>query len=572
MEACSLAPDPRPVSYHQKLLLQFRSPRLYRLCVGCTAGNIPLPTDHNQVGFLARNRSSQSRTFSLFFTLNTTAMAFKDILIVAAVSGITTLNMFLSGALTVAIPTIGRDLKFQEGDLQWPVTVFSLAYGCTLLLFGRIGDILGGRTMFLVGSAWFSAWSIGAAFAPNPPAIIVFVAMMGLGAAANTPAGISIFVGHFPQGYQRNNAFGVLGAGQPIGYILGLVLGGVISQSSVTWRGIFYVQAGLGALFVLLGWFVLEKEITAEGQRYTKGLDWGGAFISTAGIGLLTYSLAASASAPRGWATPWIIGLICAALSLLIIFWFYERWREQNSLAVLMPPSIWGNPRAKMPAVIGMIFFAWWSFNTLLYISTLYYQQVIVLSPLQTSIRFLPSIICAIGTNLAGGWLMNRVPGLPLILSAVTANIIAALLFALLDIHASYWKMSFWVMALLAGADMVYPVGTLQVSSAFDDDSQALAGGIFTVATRLGTSIGVAVTSSIATAVSSKYHSSHLTLSPNSPEVIMVGLRAAGWTLAAAGAISFVIALVGLRGIGIVGQIKKPEEEKQESKSDIVPA
>ncbi|KAJ6614652.1 major facilitator superfamily-domain-containing protein [Mycena sp. CBHHK59/15] len=479
---------------------------------------------------------------------------FRDALIVATVSGTTTLSMFLSGALTVSVPTIGKDLHFQEADLQWPVTVFSLSYGCTLLLFGRIGDILGGRVMFLMGSAWFTAWSIGAAFAPNLVSITIFVAMMGLGAAANTPAGIGIFVAHFPPGSRRNNAFGVLGAGQPIGYILGLVLGGLFSQSRVTWRGLFYVQAGLGLLFVISGCLTLEKEPSSSRQHYEKGLDWGGALFSTAGIGILTYSLAASASAPRGWATPQIIGLTCTSIALLIIFWFYEKWREQNGASVLMPPSIWSQPGAKMPATIAMVFFAWWNFDTLLYLNSLYYQQVGGLSPLQTSVRFLPSIMCGISTNLAGGWLMNRVNGLPLILGAITMNAVAALLFSLLDIHATFWKMSFWVMVLLAGADLVYPIGTLQVSSAFDKDSKSLAGGIFIVATQLGGSIGVAVTSSIATAVSQKYHSTHQKLPYNSPEVLMVGFRAGGWCLCAAAVISFSIAFIGLQGIGIVGK------------------
>ncbi|KAJ7612113.1 major facilitator superfamily-domain-containing protein [Roridomyces roridus] len=488
----------------------------------------------------------------------TPSSTFKDVLVVGTVSCITMLNMFLSGALTVAIPTIGQDLHFKEGDLQWPVTVFSLAYGCALLFFGRIGDIVGGRTMFLVGSVWFAAWSLGAAFAPNPTALIVFVAMLGLGAAANTPAGIGIFVGYFPQGPRRNNAFGVLGAGQPVGYILGLVLGGVIAQSPITWRGIFYVQTAFAAFFVILGLLVLDKDdSTSDERRYKKGLDWGGAIMSIAGIGLLTYSLAATAEAPKGWATPYLIVLICISVVILVIFWFYEQWRERRAMAVLMPPSIWSQPGAKMPAVIGMIFFAWWSFNTMLYISTLYYQQVKLLPPLQTSIRFLPTIICAIGTNLAGGWLMNFVLGLPLILMAVTANILAALLFALIDVQASYWRMSFWVMSLLAGADLVYPIGTLQVSAAFSEDSKSLAGGVFIVATRLGTSIGVAVTSSIATAVSKKYNESHPGIPHESPEVVMVGLRAAGWTLCGAAVISFIIALIGLRGIGIVGQ--KPQ-------------
>ncbi|KAJ6567324.1 major facilitator superfamily-domain-containing protein [Mycena vulgaris] len=468
-------------------------------------------------------------------------LTLKDVPVVATVSGVTILNIFLSGALTVALPTIGKDLDLSEANLQWPVTIFSLAYGCTLLLFGRIGDILGGRFMFLVGSGWFSAWSIGASQAHNLATLTVCVAMLGLGAAANTPAGMAIIVSRFPPGSDRNLAFGVLGAGQPLGYILGLVLGGIFSQSHLTWRGIFYIQAGLGLIFVASGYLCLEPEPLATGKHYTKGLDWGGAFFSTAGIGLLTYSLAASASAPQGWRSPYIIGLTCASVLILIIFWFYEKWREQKSASVLMPPSIWSHPGARMPATIAVVFFTC-------------YQQVNGLSPLQASVRFIPTIICAIGTNLAGGWVMNRVPGLPLILGAVTMNVkVAALLFALLDIHASFWAMAFWVMILLAGADLVYPACTLQVLSACDDDSKSLAGGIFVVATRLATSIGMPITFSITTAVSQKFHLNHPELSYDSPDVLMAGFRAGGWTLCAAAGIAFIIALIGLRGIGIVG-------------------
>ncbi|KAJ7626866.1 major facilitator superfamily-domain-containing protein [Roridomyces roridus] len=469
-------------------------------------------------------------------------------------------KLFLSGALTVAIPTIGQDLHFREVGYDLGSNLPILAYGSTLLFFGRIGDIVGGRIMFLLGSAWFAAWSIGTAFSPGPTTFIIFAAMMGLGAAANTPAGIGIFAAYFPEGPARNNAFGILGAGQPIGYILGLVVGGIITQSSLSWRGIFYVQTGVACFFIVLGWFVLPKpDSSDEGQRYTKGLDWGGAVLSVAAIGLLTYSLAAPASAKKGWGTPYLIALICVSFVLLTVFWFYERWREERSLAVLMPPSIWSRPRAKMPAVIAMIFFAWWCFNTLLYFNTLFFQQVRLLPPLQTSIRFLPSVMCAIGTNLAGGWLVSRVPALPLIIAAA-----AAIVFALIDVSASYWIMSFWVMVLSAGADLVYPIGTLHVSSVFDDDSQSLAGGIFTVATRLGTSIGIAVTSSIATAVSDKYHSSHPTPLADSPTVLMVGFRAGGWTLCGAGALSVLVALVGLRDIGIVGQQQQQDEEKNQ--------
>ncbi|KAJ7248864.1 major facilitator superfamily [Mycena haematopus] len=486
-------------------------------------------------------------------------MPLKDAFVVATVCGVTTLNVFLSGALTVAIPSIGKDLNISEANLQWPLTVFSLAYGCTLLLFGRMGDILGGRIMFLLGSAWFSVWSVGTGLAPNLTVLTIFMAMLGLGAAANTPAGIGILASHFPPGPRRNTAFGILGAGQPLGYILGLFLGGIFSESRATWRAIFYVQAGLGATFVVLGFFQLDKQ-PADDKLYAKGLDWGGALLSTAALGLLTYSLAASASAPRGWATPYIIGLTCTSVVLLVLFWAYETWREKQGASVLMPPSIWKHPSARMPATIGMVFFAWWNFNTLLYLCALYYQQVNGLSPLQTSIRFLPSVVCGVTTNLVGGWLLNRVSGISLILGAITMNMVSALLFCLLEVNAGFWRISIWVMILLAGADLIYPAGTLQVSSAFNNDSKSLAGGIFTVATRLGASLGMAVTSAISTTLSKNFQSAHPELSSSDPQVLMVGFRAAAWSLFAAAMVSFAIALIGLRGIGIIGQSSDGQE------------
>ncbi|KAF8209116.1 major facilitator superfamily domain-containing protein [Mycena galopus ATCC 62051] len=412
-------------------------------------------------------------------------MPLKDAFIVATVSGVTTLSVFLSGALTVAIPSIGRELNITEENLNWPLTVFSLTFGCTLLLFGSLSDIFGGRIMFLIGSAWFSVWSIGAALAPNLTWITIALAMLGLGAAANTPAGIGIVVSHFPPGPQRNAAFGVLGAGQPLGYMLGLFLGGILSQSRATWRAIFFLQVGLAALFVALGFCCLDQQ-PVSGTLYAYGLDWGGAALSTAGLVLLTYSLAASASAPHGWATPYIIGLTVGSLVILLMFRFHEIWCEKTGKPVLIPLSIWRNVNTRMPATIGLVFFTWWNFNTLLYLCALYCQQVNGLSALEKSIRFLPSIISGVTMNLAGGWLMNRVSGLPLILGAVTLNmVIAALPFSFLDVNAGYWKMSFWVMIFLAGADLIYPAGILQVSSAFNNDSKSPAGGIFTVATRV---------------------------------------------------------------------------------------
>ncbi|KAF7325316.1 MFS general substrate transporter [Mycena venus] len=480
-----------------------------------------------------------------------------ELALIVSVSGVTTLNVFVSGALTVALPTIGKDLGFKQADLQWPLNVYALSYGCMLLFFGRLGDIVGGRIMFLVGSIWFSLWSLATAFAPSSGTFIGFVAALGLGAAANTPSGIGLLSASFPPGPKRNKAYGVLGAGQPLGFILGLILGGVLTQSRATWRSVFWIQSGLGALFVVLGFMFLAKQPPAG--RYTKGVDWGGAILSAAGIGLLTYSLADSTTARKGWSTPQIPSLFTASGVILAMFIFYERYREKRGLAVLLPMQIWRQPATKMSVIIAIQFFAWWSFNTLSYFSTLYYQQINQLNPLQTAVRFIPMTVGGILVNIITGYVMNRVPGQWLILVGMLGTVIAPLIFALMDVNASYWRTTFLVMALVVGADVVYPVGNLHLSSVFDDDSQSLAGGLFNVASRLGTSLGLAVTSSISAAASQKYHRAHPALAADSPEVLMAGLRVAGWTCFAAAMISICIAIGGLRGMGVVGVGRKAD-------------
>lgn len=102
--------------------------------------------------------------------------------------------------------------------------------------------------------------------------------------------GISIISSHFPPGKSKNQAFAVLGAGQPIGYIVGMILGGILSETSASWRTIFWLQAGLACILCAVAWFALPSDDLSS--RYTQGLDWIGALLSICGLGLLVCDLA----------------------------------------------------------------------------------------------------------------------------------------------------------------------------------------------------------------------------------------------------------------------------------------
>ncbi|KAI0739552.1 major facilitator superfamily domain-containing protein [Daedaleopsis nitida] len=477
--------------------------------------------------------------------------ALHHIFFVLSVCGVTILNIFVTGALIIALPTIGRALHFDESELQWPLNVYALSYGSLLLLFGRVADVVGSKPMFLFGTGFFTVWSIATGLAPNKLSLIVFVALTGLGAAANTPTGIGIFANHFKPGPTRNRAIAAMGAGQAIGYIVGLVGGGFFCQSEELWRVIFFIQGGLAAVFFVLGIITIPPDISRA--RYTKGIDWIGAILSVVGVGLLTFVLSESTAVPKGWKTPWVPALLVVSVVILVLFVVWEGYREHRDHSVIMPISLWTKPGTRMGAIVAVVFLGWGSYNCLSYFATLYYQQIRGDSTVRTSLELLPSAIMSFATNVAAGWLLGIVRGDILIGIGLLGGMIAPLIFALIDIHASYWSMAFPIMLFVAWTDAAYTVGNLQISISFDSDSQGLAGGIFNVATRLGTSIALALSSSVANAVSQRYHEQHPDLPPTSVEVLMVGFRAAGWVSFALAAAAFAVCVVGVRGIGVIG-------------------
>lgn len=131
-----------------------------------------------------------------------------------------------------------------------------------------------------------------------------------------------------------------------------------------------------------------------------------------------------STSASRGWATPRVPVLFVISVLLLAAFVSWEIRQEREKKPALLPLSIFFRPNARLGPVIGLVFFGWWNFNTMSYLMTLYYQQVLVLDPLQTAVRFLPMTIAAFILIVTTGHLIHMVPGPVLILVGLSGNIV----------------------------------------------------------------------------------------------------------------------------------------------------
>ncbi|EJT98005.1 MFS general substrate transporter [Dacryopinax primogenitus] len=480
-------------------------------------------------------------------------------LLIGCVCGANVLNNFLQGALTVSLSTIQQSLNISEPNLQWCLSAYALTFACFLLLSGKVADVLGRRLLFVLGTAWIAILSIAASFSRNQISFIVLNGLMGLGAAANTPAGIGI-LGSTLSADVKSMAFAAVGGAAPIGYITGLCLGGILCETFASWPSVFWIESALATIFSLMSWFCIPSD---RGEQYHETMmkllgriDWVGASLSTLGFATLIFSLTDAQSAPGGWSTPYIPVLLVLSVILLLLFFRWEVYRERTGAATLMPPSLFKSPNFGM--ILSMVFCAWWAFNAMTYFATIYYQLVLQLSPIQTALRLLPLGIAGVGINTLAGYLISRMRPVWLIALGLIGSLAAPLLFAFVQPSFSYWWIMFWVMLFIVGPDAAYAVSNIHISAAVPAQDQALAGGIFNVTTRLATALGIATSSAVATAVSNAAQRADGDLT-RSPSALLSGYHAAAWVCFGIAMVAMVIDLVGLRGLPMI----RPSQPEQ---------
>ncbi|SPO23945.1 related to Cephamycin export protein cmcT [Ustilago trichophora] len=179
------------------------------------------------------------------------------ILSLTSISGVTILTSFLGGALTVALPSIAKSINMSQELLSWPLSMFSLVSGALLLIAGGMADAFGRRTVFLLGNTVFAAVSVTTSFMNTGEGLIGCCAGLGLAAAMLIPSGVGILGSSIPEGPIKNRSFALLGAAQPVGFIIGLVLGGLLANN---WRVIFWCLGASAIGFGICGFVSLPNE------------------------------------------------------------------------------------------------------------------------------------------------------------------------------------------------------------------------------------------------------------------------------------------------------------------------
>lgn len=223
--------------------------------------------------------------------------ALESFWIITTITGVTFISVSGTGILTTALPRISTDLDLDRDLIFWPASVYALSAGCTLLAFGSVADIVGSKRMWLIGSGFSCPLILACGLARTGNQFIIFRALLGLFVAMCLSTSMSLVTGSFPPGRKRNIAFAATGMGQPLGYALGLILGGVFT-TTIGWRWGFYITAIIDAVLFVGSILILPSDADsmklcrATCHKLASNIDWIGVAILALSFGLLSYVLA----------------------------------------------------------------------------------------------------------------------------------------------------------------------------------------------------------------------------------------------------------------------------------------
>ncbi|MGY1683328.1 MFS transporter [Geodermatophilus sp. SYSU D01176] len=394
--------------------------------------------------------------------------------------------------MNVALPSVQRALGLAASDLNWVITAYALSFGGLLLVGGRAGDLFGRRRIFRLGLTVFTLASLLGGLAPSGGILIAARVLQGVGAAVAAPTALSLLVTTFPAGPARNKALGVYGAMGGLGSVVGLLLGGALTEY-ISWRWVLFINVPI-AVLVLLGTSVL-----AAGERQHGKMDLPGAVAATLGFGAFVY--ATNRASTHSWSDGVTVALLVAAAVLLFAFVLIQR----ASAAAMLPGRILKD-RARAGAY-AIVFLMASGMFALFYFLTLYMQGVKGYSPMQTGLAYLPF---AIGIGLAAGGIGPRLLSR---MSARTVTVAGLLVAAASMLWLQTLSPTSNALAALLPAQFAAGFGlglafitvtVVSVRGVAPQDT-GIASGVVNTSQQIGGALGLAVLATIATAVTNSY-------------------------------------------------------------------
>src|SRR4249920_2776911 len=390
--------------------------------------------------------------------------------------------------VNVALPSIREDLGFSETSLAWVVNAYLLTFGGFLLLGGRLGDLYGHRRMFLIGLALFTLASLACGLATSEAALVIARAVQGTGGAVVSAVSLSLIMTLFTEPGDRAKAMGVFGFVAAGGGTIGVLLGGILTDT-LSWHWIFLVNIPVGVVVFALCLNLLPG---GRGAAASTRLDVAGAVTVTSSLMLAVYAIVNGNEV--GWNSARTLGLLAVSAALIVLF----LWIESRVDSPLVPLSLFKLRNVATANGVGVLWaaamFAWF------FLSALYLQRVLGYSPLDVGLAFLPTslIMGAFSLGLSAKLVMRYGIRIPLSIGLTLAAIGLAL-FARAPVDGNYWMDVLPSMILLGcGAGMAFNPLLLAAMSDVAPEEAGLASGVVNTAFMMGGALGLAILASIA--------------------------------------------------------------------------
>ena len=437
--------------------------------------------------------------------------------------------------VNVALPSIQDDLGFSSSSLAWVVNAYLIAFGGLLLLAGRFGDLIGRRTVFLAGLAVFTAASFLCGISQSEGLLVGARFLQGIGGAMTSAVILGMIVTMFPEPREQAKAIGVFAFVASAGGSVGLLVGGVLTQS-ISWHRIFLVNIPIGVATAVLAMRLLERD---RGIGLGDGAaDIPGAVLVTGALMLLVYTIVKPA-AEDGWTAG--VTLALGGLSLALLAAFVAREATARNplipLRIFRSRNVTGANLVQALSIAGMF--------GVFFLGALYLQRILGYDALETGLAFLPVTI-VMGTLsiryserliMRYGARTLLVPGLVLIMAAL-------ILFTRAPVQGDYWTHVLPVMVLLGtGAGVAFPaLMTLAMSGATPSDA-GLASGLVNTTAQIGAALGLAVLATL----SASRADSLIADGESTESALTSGYHLAFWIAAGLVALALVVVLTVLQ-------------------------
>ncbi|MEV7041277.1 MFS transporter [Amycolatopsis sp. NPDC051061] len=378
--------------------------------------------------------------------------------------------------LNVALPQVGAGVGLDVGALPWVSTAFVLPAAGFTLVCGRLADLLGRRRLFRSGMALLIAGSLLGGFAASPELLLTARALQGFATAMTLPAALSLLTTTFAEGAGRDRVLGLNGALLSGGFTVGALAGGTLVDL-LSWRAAFFVNVPVAVAILIASRVVAES--TRPGRTRP---DLPGAVTVSGGLLALVYAVIASS----------LVAAI-AAVVLLTAFAVVER----RAPAPLVPPRILARRTVKWGNFGGLVLFA--VEPAVIYLTTLYLQRVLGLSPLVTGLVFGVPGLASVVAGVLAGRAIGRFGSRVLLAAGLVVQALATL--PLVFLGPDRTALLILIPALFVGffghvsAIVAF---TVTATSGLPDEEQGLATGLTSMTQQVGITVGIPVLSAVA--------------------------------------------------------------------------